>query len=212
MRNVGLFCHCEKELARRRSNPIKSKERLLCQPMRIGFLAMTNTMNFISLFPTIDLFILFLFAVVFLLDLIFVKKEKLFVDFIAIYTAFILIIVVPMFSTKVSGWLAMHELARLGAFLVVKFGLIFALWHSNLGEFSKKVTPTQTSTSLFYRLGLMGLFFTTIIYFLPETWKLGFGNLTNTLFNNFLAMVVWFFIPLLFAFAYRFKTRRGWVE
>lgn len=169
-------------------------------------------MNFLSLFPTIDLLVLFLFVVVFLIGAVFVKKEKLFIDFIAIYSAFILVIVVPMFSVTVAGWFASHEYVRLLAFLIVKFGLIFALWHSNLGEFSKKVSPTQTATSFGYRLGLMGLFFTTIIYFLPISVKAYFGNLTIFLFGNLIAMSVWFVLPLFFAFVYRFETRRGWVE
>ena len=151
------------------------------------------------------------FVVVFLIDAIFVKKEKLFIDFIAIYAAFILVIIVPMFSTKVNGWLSLHELARLVAFLVVKFGLIFALWHSNLGEFSRRITPTQAFTSFAYRLALMGLFFTTIIYFLPVSIKTFFGPITIFLFGNLFAMLVWFVLPLFFAFAYRFKTRRGWL-
>jgi len=169
-------------------------------------------MNFINLFPTIDLFILFLFAVVILIDAIFVKKEKLFIDFIAIYTAFVLIIVLPMFSTKINGWFGLHEYVRLGAFLIVKFGLIFALWHSNLGEFSRRITPTQSGTAFVYRVALMGLFFTTIVYFLPASIKALFGSLTIFLFGNLMAMLIWFVLPLFFAFAYRFKTRRGWIE
>lgn len=169
-------------------------------------------MNFISLFPTIDLFILFLFLVGLAINSLFIRKDKLFVDFVGLYVAFVLIIVVPMFSAKVTGWFSIHEYVRLIAFLVVKFGLLFILWHSNLKEFSQKVTPTQTSVSIIYRIGLMGLFFTTIIYFLPSGIKASFGSLTNTLFNNLLVMFIWFIIPLFFAFAYRFKTRRGWLE
>ncbi|HBU07248.1 MAG TPA: hypothetical protein DEB09_04150 [Candidatus Magasanikbacteria bacterium] len=169
-------------------------------------------MDFLSLFPTIDLFILFLFVGAILLNAIFVKKEKLFIDLLALYIAFVLVIIVPMFSVTVVGWFAMHEYIRLLAFLVVKFGLLFALWHSNLGDFSKKVSPTQVSTSVMYRIGLMGLFFTTIIYFLPVTIKVYFGTLTNFLFGNLIAMLFWFVLPIFFAFAYRFKTRRGWLE
>ena len=169
-------------------------------------------MDFLSLFPTIDLFILFLFAVVVALNVIFIKKEKLFISFISLYTAFVLVIVVPMFSAVTRDWFASHELARLLAFVVVKFGLIFALWHSNLGTFSKRVSPTEASTSFGYRLGLEGLFFTTIIFFLPVFLKSYFGNITIFLFGNLIAMLFWFVLPLFFAFAYRFKTRRGWIE
>lgn len=169
-------------------------------------------MNFLDLFPTIDLFILFLFVGAIFLNGIFIKKEKLFVDLLGLYTAFVLVIVVPMFSATVSGWFAIHEYIRLLAFLVVKFGLLFILWHSNLGNFSKKIAPTEMSTSIVYRIGLMGLFFTTIIYFLPADIKVYFGAITNFLFNNSIVMLFWFVLPLFFAFAYRFKTKRGWIE
>lgn len=169
-------------------------------------------MDFLSLFPTIDLFILFLFVGAIFLNGIFIKKEKLFVDLVGLYIAFILVIVVPIFSATVSGWFAIHEYIKLLAFLVVKFGLLFILWHSNLGNFSKKIAPTEMSTSVVYRIGLMGLFFTTIIYFLPQSIQTYFGTITNFLFGNLIAMLFWFVLPLFFAFAYRFKTRRGWVE
>jgi len=169
-------------------------------------------MNFLSLFPTIDLFILFLFAVALVINGIFIKKEKLFVDLLGLYTAFILVIVLPIFSTQVVEWFGLHPYVRLLAFVVLKFIFLFILWHSNLGSFSKKITPTEISTSVVYRIGLMGLFFSTVIYFLPADIKIYLGSITNFLFGNLIAMLFWFVLPIFFAFAYRFKTRRGWIE
>ena len=169
-------------------------------------------MNFLDLFPTIDLFILFLFVGAIFFNGTFVKKEKLFIDLLGLYTAFLFVVVVPVFSPQVVEWFGLHPYVRLLAFLVLKFGLLFILWHSNLGSFSKKIAPTEMSTSVVYRIGLMGLFFSTIIYFLPESIGVYFGTMTNFLFGNLIAMLFWFVLPLFFAFAYRFKTRRGWIE
>lgn len=169
-------------------------------------------MNFLDLFPSIDLFILFLFGGVVVLHFVFLKKHKLFLNFVSIYTAFFLSVILPIFSTKINSWLGLHSLARIFGFLLALILLYIVLSFSNLGDFSKKVTPTEWSISFWYRLGIVGLFFSTVIYFLPSTWKVNFGMISNTVFNNSIAMLVWFVIPIMFAFAYRFKTRRGWIE
>lgn len=169
-------------------------------------------MNFLELFPTVDLFILFLFAGVVVLHLVFIKKEKLLVDLIALYTSFVLLIVLPIFSTQVSEWLTIHPLVRVGGFVGLATLLYIALSFSNIASFSKKISPTEFATSLIYRIGLMGLFFTTVIYFLPTSVKAYFGTLTNFLFGNLIAMLFWFVLPIFFAFGYKFKTRRGWIE
>jgi len=169
-------------------------------------------MNFINLFPTIDLFALFVFAAIVLLDMIFVKKEKLFIDFLDLYITFAIVILAPLFSQTVASWFLAHDYVRFLAFLIIKFGLLFILWHSNLGDFSKKVSPTKATTSFIYRLSLMGLFSTMIVYLLPVSIKSLLGPLTLILFGNLIAMLVWLVLPLFFAFAYRFETRRGWVD
>lgn len=169
-------------------------------------------MNFISLFPTLGVFVLFLYVGIVLLHLLFIKKEKLFVSLISVYTSFVLMVVVPMFSTTVSGWLSIHPYIRAGAFVALCILLFIILSFSNISWFSKKIGPTQFITSLVYRKAIVGLFFTTILYFVPDTLKFQFGNIIYWLFMNLIAMGVWFIIPLFLAFAYRFKTRRGWIE
>src|SRR3989338_7093863 len=67
--------------------------------------------------------------------------------------------------------------------------LYILLSFSNLAEFSKNLTPTQFITSLIYRVALTGLFFTTVIYFLPDAIKINFGLLTKTLFFDFIRSV-----------------------
>lgn len=168
-------------------------------------------MSFLSLFPTVDLFILFLFIIAIILHLIFVKKYSLFINALSVYVAVALVIIVPLFSATVAGWLNYSVYIRVIAFLVLSFIVFWILSRSNLGEFSKNVSPTQFSTSLVWRIAIVGLFFTSILYFLPSG-LIQFGPIVKTLFVNFIALIVWFLIPLLLAFAYRFKTRRGWVE
>lgn len=169
-------------------------------------------MNFISLFSTLDLFILFLYIAAVLLHLIFIRKSKLFVNILALYVSFALLVIVPLFNATVSGWLASHPYARVAAIAGLYIVLSFLLTHSNLGEFSQKVSPTQFSTSLIERIAIVGLLFTSVMYFLPANVKQQFGVVVNALFTNLIAMLVWFVLPLLIAFAYRFKTRRGWIE
>ncbi|MBT4120695.1 MAG: hypothetical protein HOA57_04260 [Candidatus Magasanikbacteria bacterium] len=169
-------------------------------------------MNFLDLFPTIDLFILFLFVVVIVLHLVFVKKSKLLVCLLSVYTSFVLLVIVPLFSSQVLVWLQSHPYMRAIAFVGLIVLLYVLLSFSNLAEFSKKITPTGFATSLVYRIAITGLSFSTILYFLPDSLTANFGVLTNLLFLNLIALAIWFAIPLLLAFAYKFKTRRGWIE
>lgn len=169
-------------------------------------------MSFLDLFPTLGVFILFLYVVMVLLHLLFIKKEKLFVSLISVYTSFVLMVIVPMFSTTVSGWLSIHPYIRAGAFAALCIVLFIILSFSNIKWFSTKTAPTRFITSLAYRKAIVGLFFTTILYFIPDTLKSQFGNIIYWLFMNLIAMGVWFIIPLFLAFSYRFKTRRGWIE
>ena len=169
-------------------------------------------MNFLNLFPTIDLFILFLFVIAIVLHLIFIKKSKLLVCLLSVYTSFVLLVIVPMFNSQILVWLQSHPYMRTIAFVGLMVLLYILLSFSNLAEFSKKISPTEFITSLIYRIAITGLSFTTILYFLPETITNNLGKLSNLLFLNLIAMAVWFIIPLFLAFTYKFKTRRGWIE
>ena len=169
-------------------------------------------MNFINIFPTLDLFIIFLFVVAVLLHLIFIKKTKLLLCFISVYTSFALLVVVPIFSSKVLAWLQIHSYTRVTAFVGLTIIIYILLSFSNLASFSQKVFPTQFITSLIYRIAITGLFFTTVLYFLSDNLTNQLGVLTHTLFLNLIALVIWFVIPFFLAFEYRFHTRRGWVE
>lgn len=169
-------------------------------------------MSFINLFPTLDLLILFLYAVAVILHLLFIKKSRLFLNFVSLYISFALIIILPIFIPQVAAWLAIHYYTRAVAFVGLYLVLTFIFRFSNLGEFSQAVSPSQFITSLVYRMAIIGLIFTTVMYFLPDTFKQRFGVFTQTVFISFGALVAWFILPILFAFAYRFKTRRGWME
>ena len=117
-----------------------------------------------------------------------------------------------MFFPTVHAWLGTHPLLRAGVFAGLVLLLHLLLSHSNIRDFSARVRPSDFATSFVYRVGIIGLFFTSILYFSPASIKDLLGPISHLLFMNFWALVVWFFIPLLFAFAYRFRTRRGWIE
>lgn len=159
-----------------------------------------------------DIFILFLFVVAVTLHLLFIKKSKLLVSLAAVYSGFIIIVVLPMFSATVLSWLQAHPFGRISTFVSLIMVLHVLLSFSNLAEFSKNITPTQFITSLIYRVALTGLFFTTVIYFMPDAIKINFGAMVKVFFMNLIAMAVWFIIPLGLAFVYRFKTRRGFLS
>ena len=169
-------------------------------------------MNFLNLFPTIDLFILFLFIMAVILNLVFIKKSRLLICVLSVYISFTLLAIVPMFNSEFMNWLGSHPYARITAFVGFIILLYILLSFSNLAEFSKNITPTEFGTSLMYRLAITGLSFSTILYFLPKNITDNFGKLSNLLFLNLIATVVWFAIPLFLAFAFKFKTRRGWIE
>ncbi|MBI4427160.1 MAG: hypothetical protein HY569_01605 [Candidatus Magasanikbacteria bacterium] len=158
-----------------------------------------------------DIFILSLFIATVILHLLFIKKSKLLVCLAVLYASFVIVVILPMFNATVLGWLQTHPFGRITAFVGLILVLYILLSFSNLAEFSKNITPTQFITSLIYRVALIGLFFTTVMYFLPDAIKNNFGALTRILFLNLVAMAIWFIIPLGLALAYRFKTRRGWL-
>ena len=155
--------------------------------------------------------ILFAFVAAVILHLLFIKKTKLLVDLVALYASFVIVVISPMSSATVLGWFQAHPFGRIIAFVGLTTVLYILLSFSNLAEFSKNITSTRFITSLIYRVALVGLFFTTIIYFLPDAIKNNFGVLTRIFFMNPIAVAFWFVIPLGLAFAYRFKTRRGWL-
>ncbi len=169
-------------------------------------------MDFINLFPNIDLFIIVLFFIILFLHLIFIKKSKLFIDFISVYTSFLFVIILPLLDHRIRDFIFSNIYIR-----VILFGLFLVLIHvllnhSNIKEFSARVSPSDFSTSFAYRFSITALFFTIALLFLPDEIKNNFGQIINFLFTNFIALLVWFCLPLLFIFAFRFKTRRGWIE
>jgi hypothetical protein len=169
-------------------------------------------MYFISLFPSIDLFLLFLFILVLVLHLVFVKKQRLFIDIVAVYTSFVLVILLPLLFPTIHDWLASHALARVGSFVACVVMLHIVLTHSNIGNFSSRIKPVEFAVSLVYRVSIIGLMCTSILYFAPSGIKNQLGGITDFLFSNMYALICWFFLPLILAFAYRFHSKSGWVE
>jgi hypothetical protein len=169
-------------------------------------------MDFINFFPNIDLFILVLFLIILFLHLIFIKKTKIFIDFVSVYLSFLFVIILPLLDHRIRDFIFSNVYIRAGLFIILFLVFHILLNHSNLKEFSARVSPSDFSTSFAYRFSITALFSTIVLIFLPDEIKKDFGQIINILFTNFIALLVWFCLPLFFIFAYRFKTRRGWIE
>jgi len=166
----------------------------------------------INLFPSVDMFILFAFIIVLLLHLVFVKKTKLLVDIIAVYTSFILVILAPMLYPPFHSWLLTHPHLRVSSFVGLIVLLHVLLSFSNIANISSRIKPFTFATSFIYRLAIVGLMFTGVLYFLPADVRSELGQISHALFSNFWAMVIWFVLPFVLVFVYRFKTNDGWLE
>ena len=169
-------------------------------------------MAIIELFPTLDAFILVSFAVLLVLHFVFVRRARILVDIVSVYVSFFVAVFGPRVYPALGDWFATNPLARLILFiaLVVLFHVIF--WRSNIGSFSTRVRPLEIVTAIVYRIAVIGLFVSTALYFSPPSVKDQLGTLTTFLFSSIWALLVWFFIPFLLAFAYKHKTRRGWID
>ena len=82
-------------------------------------------MSFISLFPTFDLFVLFLFVVAVFLHLIFIKKTKLFINFVSLYVSFVLVVILPLFISQVATWLTLYSWVRAVALYLTEHNFSF---------------------------------------------------------------------------------------
>jgi len=169
-------------------------------------------MDFLSFFPTIDVFILFLFAAMLVLNFIFIKRENLFLSVLSVYAAFVLVIALPVFSETVQEWLLQHGYMRMLAFALAFIGFELLLHASNVEWFSARVAPTQFSVNVALRIVIVGLAFASLLFIAPQELREKFGVLVEALFANPFAMLLWFLLPLLFSVSYRWKTRRGWIE
>lgn len=169
-------------------------------------------MNILSLFPSLDWFVLFLFVLTIILHLVFIKRSRLFADLVAVYISFALVIIVPLFHEGAREWLATHQLYRIAAFVGAVAVLHILFWHSNIGVFSSQVRPMDFATALVYRIAVVGLVFSSILFFAPESIREQLGPLSEALFTNFITLGIWFFWPLILAFAYRHRTKNGWIE
>ncbi len=166
----------------------------------------------VSLFPSVDIFILVLFGFALIVHLIFVRKTKLFIDILSVYLSFSIIFLLPISHKPWQEWMISHANLRAWVFvgLIILFHILFSF--SNLRFFSSRVRPLHFFQSLLYRFSIVGLMFSGFLYFAPEEIKSKLGVLGGSLFTNFGALAFWFFLPLFLAFVYRFHTKSGWTE
>ena len=155
--------------------------------------------------------LLFLFLAVLLLHLLFVKKNHLFNQIIALYASIAAILFLPTVSSTAAGWIARVPYGRAGAFVILFILLSILFRFSNIQWFSSAVTPMSFFTSLAYRAAIVGLLFAGVLYFLPENIRSSITGPGPSIFLTPIALLFWLLFPLFLAFAYRFKTKTGWL-
>ncbi len=160
--------------------------------------------------PNLQAFLLF--VVLFIMDLLFIKKDKLIVTFLSLYASFGIMAIMPLFADDIGPWLNAGQYRYLIIFVLLSVGIFILFSLSNLKEFSKHACPTKFSTSLVYRLVINGMFFAAMFYFLPAEIKGNFTGIINIFFTNMIALLAWFAIPILLFFEFELHTRRGWIE
>ncbi len=166
----------------------------------------------LSLFPTLDIMILFLFVLVYLLHLLFIRKSKLFIDIVAVYVSLFCVAIVPLWIEPLHTFLHAHVYTRIIVFILLVVGLHVLLSFSNLKIFSRGVRPTDLGTSLLYRFAIVGLMFSVMIHILPDDIRMSLGGMVQILFASTWSLIGWLVFPLILAFAYRYKTEDGWLE
>lgn len=160
--------------------------------------------------PNLQAFLLFL--VLFIMDLLFIKRDKLIVTFLSLYASFGIMAIMPLFADNIGPWLSSGEYRYLLVFVLLCIVIFILFSFSNLKEFSKHACPTKFSISLVYRLVINGMFFTAMFYFLPADVKGNFSGVINIFFTNLIALLAWFAMPLILFFEFKLHTRRGWIE
>lgn len=166
----------------------------------------------LDIFSSLDAFVLIAFLIVLVLHFVFVRITRIFVDIVAVYVSFALVVFGPLLVPAFAQWLAVNSFFRAFAFIGFVLLFHFALWRSNVGSFGRKLHVADVVSSIFYRVSVVGLFFSTTLYFSPALVRSNFGTLVNTLFANGVALIIWVIIPFFAAFAYKFHTRRGWID
>ncbi|PIZ94814.1 MAG: hypothetical protein COX81_02540 [Candidatus Magasanikbacteria bacterium CG_4_10_14_0_2_um_filter_37_12] len=166
----------------------------------------------VSLFPSVDAFVLALFTSLLVIHLVFVRKTKLFIDIISVYISFVIVFLLPISYKPLQDWMIAHASIRTWVFvgLVILFHVLFSF--SNLKNFSSRVRPLHFLQSLIYRTSIIGFMFSSFLYFAPATIKGKLSLVSLFLFTSFGALAFWFSFPLFLVFAYRFHTKNGWVE
>lgn len=150
------------------------------------------------------------FAVLLFLHFLFVSKSRLFIDMVAVYATLFLLWMLPLFIPFVATLFSTQPLARVIFFFVVVGLLHIILWRSNLHEPSTLIRPVMFVTSIIYRVAVVGLFVTTIVYLLPEAFRGVISGWVGLMFASYAGLLIWLLLPALLAFTYRFHAKNGW--
>ena len=150
------------------------------------------------------------FAVLLFLHFLFVSKSRLFIDMVAVYAALLLLWVLPLFVSSIATLFSTQPFARIFFFFTIVALLHIVLWHSNLREPSTLIRPFMFATSVVYRVSVVGLFVTTLVYLLPEAFRGVISGWVGFMFASYAGLLIWLLLPALLAFTYRFHAKNGW--
>lgn len=150
------------------------------------------------------------FAVLLFLHFLFVSKSRLFIDMVAVYVTLLLLWMLPLFVPSLATLFTTQPLARALFFFTVVGVLHIVLWRSNLHEPSTLIRPFMFATSIIYRVAVVGLFVTTMVYLLPEAFRGVISGWVGFMFASYAGLLIWLLLPALLAFTYRFHAKNGW--
>lgn len=168
-------------------------------------------MNVVALISSKPLATLIAFAVLVVLHLLFVKKTRLLVNVIALYVSLGVMLILPRIE-QVRALMKDNALVRAGVLIALFFVIHLLLSYSNVRTVSERVSPSSFAASLVYRIAIVGLAVSLVLYPLPAVYQAQLGPTATLLFMSKIAFLVWLFIPFVLVFSYRFKTDSGWLE
>lgn len=149
----------------------------------------------------------------FLLHLLFIKKTektRLVVNGASVYLAIFTSAGLSFFEETIA--FLEDEWIRAGLFLAFVLSAHVLLSHSTVASFSARITPSHFETIFLYRLAIIGLCLSGLLRFSGLVGAASAG-VAHTMFMSFFGFLFWLFLPIMLAFAYRFRTGSGeWLE
>lgn len=165
-----------------------------------------------ELLTTFDLWVLATFAGAIIAHSVFVHKSKLLIDILAVYGAIVLTILLGSFVDQIQALLRGNAFTQVILVLLFFLLLRFAFSHSNIKDASSRVRPLTFTTSLVYRISIVGLLFAMLFRVAPARVVEEMGSMSQLLFTSGYGVAFWLLLPLALVFTYKFHTENGWLQ